>query len=257
MKPILKTKNLKVGIGNQIFLENLNLELFESELLWIIGRNGSGKTTLLRTLLNLANQQQSNAIFLENVAIEKLTASEIAKKISYVPQKYVGSFEITVSDFLENSRFVHETNSFGKSRETSLFVKNYLEFYGLTEFKNRKFSQVSGGERQKIMVLGALIQETPLVLLDEPLNSLDPNHQFELCELFKKLALENQKTLGIVIHDLTIPFKIGGSVLVFEGNGKYAFGKVKEVLTENYLTKIYGVNFQLLKAQNFQVPFFS
>ncbi|KAA3602898.1 MAG: ABC transporter ATP-binding protein [Calditrichaeota bacterium] len=255
METILKTQNLSVGIQNQVFLKNLNIEIPKGEILWIIGKNGSGKTSFLKTVLKFIPIIEGE-IFVNGNSVNEIDFESLSKLAAFVPQKYIGSFEITVMDFLLTSRLSLENKIWGVSKKTKEKIDGYLEWYGLQKFKNRKFSELSGGERQKILILGALVQETELILLDEPLNSLDPHHQFEICEIAIHLAKNEKKGLVIVTHDLTFPLKIGGKVLVFEGNEKFSFGEVNEILSEEFLTKVYGVKFNFLESQGNKIPVF-
>lgn len=255
MESILKTKNLSIGIQNQVFLKNLNIEIPKGEILWVIGKNGSGKTSFLKTILKFIPILEGE-IFVNGNSVNEIDFEALSKLASFVPQKYIGSFEITVLDFLFTSRLSYEKKIWGVSQKTKEKIEGYLEWYGLQKFKNRKFSELSGGERQKILILGALIQETELILLDEPLNSLDPHHQFEICEIAIHLAQNEKKGLVIVTHDLTFPLKIGGKILVFEGNQNYSFGEVEEILSEEFLTKVYGVKFKFLENEGNKIPTF-
>lgn len=255
METILKTLNLSVGIQNQVFLKALNIEIPKGEILWVIGKNGSGKTSFLKTILKFIPSLEGE-IFIKGISVNEIKFSCLSKLVSFVPQKYIGSFEITVIDFLLTSRLSYEKKIWGVSKETKEKIEGYLDWYGLDKFKNRKFSELSGGERQKFLILGALIQETELILLDEPLNSLDPHHQFEICEIAIHLAKNEGKGLVIVTHDLTFPLKIGGKILVFEGNENYSFGEINEILSEDFLTKVYGVKFKFLENKGNKIPIF-
>ncbi len=255
METILKTQNLSVGIKNQVFLKDLNIEIQKGEILWIIGKNGSGKTSFLKTVLKFIPSLKGD-IFVNGKSVNEIDFQSLSKLASFVPQKYIGSFEITVMDFLLTSRLSYENKIWGISKKTKEKIEGYLEWYGLQKFKNRKFSELSGGERQKILILGALIQETELILLDEPLNSLDPHHQFEISEIAIHLAQNEKKGLMIVTHDLTFPLKIGGKILVFEGNENYSFGEISEILSEEFLTKVYGVEFRFLENEGNKIPVF-
>ncbi|MFN0203264.1 MAG: ABC transporter ATP-binding protein [Bacteroidia bacterium] len=171
---------------------------FDMGLHYLVGLNGSGKSSLLKAILNLLPYQGEIQIATKD--IQQISRREMAKCIAFVPQQLTVNFPINVHDFLRTGRFPY-TDFWGNYRkEDELIVEKYIEKLALGDFLKRNLSEVSGGELQRIYLARALAQETSIILLDEPAQSLDPKSKEFLYEYLFSLAQTH--TILCTTHDL-------------------------------------------------------
>jgi len=184
-------------------LNDITFEVSEGDVLGVIGPNGSGKTTLLRCI-NLALRPKVGTVFIDGENILELDRKDIAKNIGVVPQNSTIHFPFTVFDIVLMGRTPH----LGRlDRETSKDIeiaKNAMKITNTQHLADRLIDEVSGGEKQRVIIARALTQEPKILLLDEPTLHLDINHQLEVLELVKKLARENKLIVVLVSHDLNL-----------------------------------------------------
>ena len=194
----IRVSGLTAHLGQQEILRALNLELGEG-IYYLAGLNGSGKTTLLRCLAGLL--PSSGQIFLGPDPIETLSRRDIARRLAYVPQHLSLPAYLRLYDFVLTGRFPY-LNWLGQYQPADhQRVERSLRAMGIYELRERAMRQVSGGERQKAIIARALVQETGLLLLDEPAQSLDPRNKRELYARLKAQAATGSCIL-CTTHDL-------------------------------------------------------
>lgn len=194
----IRVSGLTAHLGQQTILRDLSLELGVG-LHYLTGLNGSGKTTLLRCLAGLL--PSSGNIFLGSDAIETLSRRDIARRLAYVPQQLSLPAYLRLYDFVLTGRFPY-LNWLGQYQpEDHQRVEASLRALGIHDLRARSMQQVSGGERQKAIIARALVQDTGLLLLDEPAQSLDPRNKRELYARLKSHAKAGSCIL-CTTHDL-------------------------------------------------------
>ncbi len=240
---MIELENISFEIEEKTILDSINFSLPKGESLIVIGPNGAGKSTLLRIISGYYRNFKGK-VFVNGKDIKNYSPVEISRRISFIPQVYSIFFGIKVFDFLLTSRFPHKGFLKDFSNSDIERVKKISEEIGISEFLNRKMDTLSGGELQKVMIASALIQETEIVLFDEPVTFLDPSSQSEVYNLINKLK-KSGKTLIIVSHDLNVFSFLKGRVLGLK-DGRMVFymkdfrenGNLK-----NYLEDIFEVRF--------------
>lgn len=196
-------EKLKIGYGEQIVAENLNARFAEGELTCLLGPNGIGKSTLLRTMMALQKPLGGN-IFYKNKKISDMPQSEIAKLISIVLTEKPDVDNMTVEEIVGMGRNPY-TGFWGTlSADDKKIVAEVIETVGMSKYLKTPISQLSDGERQKIMTAKALAQSTPIMLLDEPTSFLDFQSKVEIMSLLRNLAHDMNKTIILSTHDLTL-----------------------------------------------------
>ncbi|MDO8635168.1 MAG: ABC transporter ATP-binding protein, partial [Dehalococcoidia bacterium] len=176
----LEIKGVQFSYKSTPVLKNISLNVAEGEVLSLVGPNGSGKTTLLKCM-NRILSPKSGAVFLEGKDISKLKARELARYSAYVPQSAPNSFPLTVFDTILLGRIRHLNFKISERDKETVF--GVLTLMGLEEMAFRTFNELSGGERQKVLVARALSQEPEVLLLDEPTSNLDLRHQLEVLSI--------------------------------------------------------------------------
>jgi len=189
---ILSIENLSFAYQQAEVLQNINLKVYEGEVVTIIGPNGGGKTTLLKLILGLLTPQTGS------IKIYGRTPRAASKYIGYVPQQidYDKKFPITVNDIVLSGR----VKSWGfYSSSDHRRVNEILAEFGLSDLKNEPFANLSGGQLQRALIARALVTETKILLLDEPTSNIDISAGSSLSTILKKLRAK--MTILLVTHD--------------------------------------------------------
>ena len=219
-------KNLTVAYGENIALENFNLDVEVGSLVALVGPNGAGKSTLIKTILKFLKQITGKI---------KING----KNLAYVPQRNSvdWDFPTTLFDVVEMGCYgrVGLFKRVNKKEKQKVFKA--IEQVGMLDFKDRQISELSGGQQQRAFIARALVQEADIYLMDEPFQGVDSTTEKSIVDILKKLKSEG-KTLLVVHHDLqTVPTYFES--VTFINKTVIASGKVKEVFTQENIDKTY------------------
>ncbi len=222
----IEIKNLTVAYGENIALENLNLDVETGSLMALVGPNGAGKSTLIKTILK----------FLKQITGEiKING----KTLAYVPQRNSvdWDFPTTLFDVVEMGCYGRVGLFKRVSKEEKQKVLKAIEQVGMLDFKDRQISELSGGQQQRAFIARALVQEADIYLMDEPFQGVDSTTEKSIVDILKKLKSEG-KTLIVVHHDLqTVPTYF--ETVTFINKSVIASGKIKEVFTQENIDMAY------------------
>ena len=222
----IEIKNLTVAYGENIALEDLNLNIEVGSLMALVGPNGAGKSTLIKTILK----------FLKQITGEiKINA----KTLAYVPQRNSvdWDFPTTLFDVVEMGCYGRVGLFKRVSKEEKHKVLKAIEQVGMLEFKDRQISELSGGQQQRAFIARALVQEADIYLMDEPFQGVDSTTEKSIVEILKQLKSEG-KTIIVVHHDLqTVPAYFESVALI--NKAVIVSGKVSEVFTQENIDVTY------------------
>ena len=222
----IEIRKLTVAYGENIALENLNLDVEAGSLMALVGPNGAGKSTLIKTILK----------FLKQITGEiKING----KTLAYVPQRNSvdWDFPTTLFDVVEMGCYGRVGLFKRVSKEEKQKVLKAIEQVGMLDFKDRQISELSGGQQQRAFIARALVQEADIYLMDEPFQGVDSTTEKSIVDILKKLKSEG-KTLIVVHHDLqTVPTYF--ETVTFINKSVIASGKVKEVFTQENIDMAY------------------
>ncbi len=222
----IEIRNLTVAYGENIALENLNLDVEAGSLMALVGPNGAGKSTLIKTILK----------FLKQITGEiKING----KTLAYVPQRNSvdWDFPTTLFDVVEMGCYGRVGLFKRVSKEEKQKVLKAIEQVGMLDFKDRQISELSGGQQQRAFIARALVQEADIYLMDEPFQGVDSTTEKSIVDILKKLKSEG-KTLIVVHHDLqTVPTYF--ETVTFINKNVIASGKIKEVFTQENIDMAY------------------
>lgn len=233
----LEVKNLKFNIDEKEILKNISFKVNEGSFIGIIGPNGSGKSTLLKNIYRLY-KPLSGEILLDNKNIKNMKNKECAKEIAVLSQESNTHFEFTVEQIVKMGRYPYKSMFEDYSKNDLQMVEEMLLKVGLNDYKDRSFTSLSGGEKQRTLIARALVQNTDFLILDEPTNHLDIGYQIQLMDLVKSL---NITTLS-AIHDMNIAAMYCDYLVVMKDGNIKDFGKVEEIITSKMLKEVFGVN---------------
>ncbi len=221
-------------------LEDVSLEVVGGEILGIVGPNGSGKSTLLKCI-NQALRPQAGTVLLDGSDLSALTRREIAQLVGVVPQDAGVGFPFTVLDLVLMGRTPHLGPLDMEGPEDLGAAERAMRATGVDHLADRLVNEVSGGERQRVIIARTLCQQTQVLLLDEPTLHLDINHQLEVLELIQGLAAERDLVVVMATHDLGMASRYCDRLLLLDDGRVEATGIPTEVLSPENLRRVYGI----------------
>jgi iron complex transport system ATP-binding protein len=226
--------------GGPLVLDRVSLTAARGSIVGLLGPNGSGKTTLLRVLAGIV-APRSGRVELDGVAIDRLSRRELARRIAVVPQETHAAFDFTALEIVLMGRYPH-LGPFALEGPGDLGIaRDALSATGTLAFAERRFGTLSGGEKQRVVIAGALAQAPDLLLLDEPTASLDLGYQFEIATLLRRLNTERNTTLVLCTHDLNLAAAVCDRVVLLKSGRVVADGLTPETVTAANIREVYGV----------------
>ncbi len=232
---MLEVRGVSVSYGSREALKDVSFEVRENEVLGVIGPNGAGKTTLLKCIDGIIKPKKGK------ILVDGEENREIAKRISYVPQISESVPSVLVFDAVLMGRkpYMSWRPSYNDIERTW----EVIDMLGIDAM--RRLAELSGGERQKVIIARALAQEPEILLLDEPTSNLDIKHQVEIMDLLKK---QERKTI-IAMHDLNMAVRYCDRLLMLNKGRVYSCGG-KEILSEESIREVYGINAKIKKDED-------
>lgn len=234
---MIRTEGLTKTYGPTTVLDTVDCELVEGRLTAIVGSNGAGKSTLLSIVSRLI-PADAGTVTIDELDLATTKGEEVAKRLAVLRQDTHMTSRLTVRELVEFGRFPHSGGLL--SRDDHQIVSDALEFFELCDLQHRFLDQLSGGQRQRAFVAMALAQDTPYVLLDEPLNNLDMRHAVRMMRHLRRLVEELDKSIVIVIHDLNFASAHADRIIALKDGCIVAEGTPSEVVTPEVLETIYG-----------------
>jgi zinc/manganese transport system ATP-binding protein len=240
--PVIELEQVTIALGGRSILREVSLSIGNGEFIGVLGPNGAGKTTLMRAILGLVKPSSGHITVLGDPAIRGNPA------IGYMPQLRSLAAHLTLRgwDFVASGADGHRWGLPLLSAERRQAVSEAIELVGATHLAQRPLSDLSGGERQRLMLAQALLGRPKLLLLDEPLISLDPHHQRVVVELVHEV----QQRLGIAVlfsaHELN-PLLGAMDRVLYLGNGHAALGTVDQVINGPVLSRLYGSSIDVVR----------
>lgn len=232
---VLNIENLLFGHKFPLVSEPVNITAFAGNLICFVGRNGTGKTTMLNTLIGIRKAISGN-IIIKGIPIGKMAARERARLVSFVPSKIEAVLNMRIRDLIAIGRTPY-TNIFDHhSADDKSIIDDFAEKFGLSPIKDSLIAEVSDGERQKAMICRALVQQTPLILLDEPTAFLDYFAKRKLLLDLKKIAEEENRCIIFSCHDLEVAMKYCTHVWLLD-EGKLSSMTADEFSRCDYFSK--------------------
>ncbi len=236
--PAIEARGLSVIRGDRTLLDVVDLEVQAGAFLGIRGPNGSGKTTLLRCLAG-ALEPSTGEVRLAARPIGSYERPALARTIGVVPQTFTLDFKFTVEEVVALGRYPHR-GSWGRTDTMSdEAVERAMADLSIEHLAARPVTELSGGERQRVLIAQTLAQETPILLLDEPLNSLDLNHQLEVMQVLSRLNAEG-RTVVVVVHDINMAAQYCADLVLLSGGRVAAQGSPGTLLTPEVLLDVFS-----------------
>ena len=252
--PVLRLRSVTVRFGERTALQDVDLEVPRGEFLALAGPNGSGKTTLLRAALGFLTPQ-AGALELFGDDVLSLSVAERARRVAWVPQEESPRDDVPLFDYVLYGRYAHLGRLQGETSGDREAAARALQSVGLEDRARDGILSVSGGERQRAILARALVQEAPLILLDEPTSHLDIAHQIDLLTRVRDLARERGVTVVAALHDLNLAARYSDRIVVLSRGRRVADGPPSTVLSEELLARVWGVVADLRRDPRTGAPY--
>ena len=234
------TDQLTVGYGGKPLIREINIQLKKGEILTLIGPNGAGKSTILKSITRqLATI--SGTVYLDKQLMSQMSNKEVSQKLAVVLTERMRPELMTCEDIVATGRYPY-TGTLGiLSAEDKVKVKEAMETVHAWDLKDRDFTAISDGQRQRILLARAICQEPEIIVLDEPTSFLDIRHKLELLTILKQMVLDNQLTVIMSLHELDLAQKVSDKVICVHGEHIEKYGAPEEIFTSDYIRNLYGI----------------
>lgn len=242
---IVSAENIHLSYGTARILNDVSIRADNKEFVGLIGPNGSGKSTLLKCIYRVL-KQDNGCVMLDDKELSSMSYKESARKMAVVAQHNYYNFDFSVREVALMGRSPHKKALERDNAKDYAIVSDALKTVGMSDFAERSFSTLSGGEQQRVILARALTQQTPCLILDEPTNHLDITHQLQLLKIVKQLDC----TVISAIHDLNIAAMFCDRIYVLKKGHIVANGTPEEVFTKELIKDIYQVDIEIVRDSN-------
>jgi iron complex transport system ATP-binding protein len=237
----LRLDGITLSYGSRMVLKDINLEVQPGEIAGVIGPNGSGKSTLIRSIAKTI-APVSGRIFIDGYTIDRMSSSELARIVAVMSQNTKLPDLFTAFELVLMGRTPHLGLFRYESKNDMDIVKKAMDDTNTAHLAFRHVNELSGGEKQRILLARALAQEPSILLLDEPTANLDINNQVETLDLIRRLCRDQKLIVLIALHDLNLAAQYCDRLAILYGGAIYKQGTPEEVVNADIIKTVYGAD---------------
>lgn len=241
---MLEVLNLRCGYGRRTVLDGVSFSLTGGELLCLLGPNGVGKTTLFKTLLGL-QAAQGGEVRLDGEPIGAWPRRRLARWIGYVPQAHAAPFPFLVRDVVAMGRTAHLGFCASPRAEDRAVADAALDSMGIATLGEARYTEISGGERQLVLIARALAQQPRILVMDEPTSNLDYGNQLRVLGHVRRIVAERAMGVILTTHHPDHALLHATRVLALDRDKRWSVGSPRTVIDEDYLRRAYGVEAEI------------
>ena len=242
---MIQVKNISYHYkGGPELLKNVSFDMEEGSVLAILGNNGVGKSTLLKCFNHILTPD-AGQVLLEGENLLAMSSREVAKRVAFVSQS-VPDTQMTVHDVVMLGRRPYM--KWGFTEDDHVIVHNAMDRLGVGMMRGRFLNQLSGGEKQKVMLARAMAQQPKLMLLDEPTSALDIQNQYQVLRIVRDICRTDGLAAVVVIHDLNLALRFCDRFLLLKDGQVYRHGD-RSILDSEALKEVYGVNAKIVEIE--------
>jgi len=238
---LFEIKDVSFSYGNLPVLSHLSLEIRAGSFCGILGPNGSGKTTLL-DLVGRTNLPRSGSIRYRGKNIDDYAKRELAREIALVPQDFYINFPFTVREVTLMGRHPYIPRFGSATIADQEIVDRAIQLMELEQFRDKYVTELSGGEKQRVVFARAFAQDTPVLILDEGTSSLDIHHTLKLLDLVRQKVRLKNKTVIAAMHDLNLAAAFCDQIVFIKAGEIVAKGRTDDVLNAENIRQVFGVD---------------
>ncbi len=242
---MIQIENITKKYGGKIAVNDISLDLPKGKVISMIGPNGSGKSTLLGVMSRTLTSDRGE-VRINGMNLNDWKNDDLAKHLAIMKQSEHISVRITVYDLVCFGRFPYSKGRL--SKEDKSIIEEAIEYMDLEEIRESYIDELSGGQRQRAYIASIYAQDTEYILLDEPLNNLDIKYASNMLKLLRQLAVDKEKTIIIVIHDINFASAFSDHIVLIKDGVVASSGSVDEIMQPDILESIYGMPFEILNV---------
>ena len=234
------SEQMTVGYDGKPLIRDIEIRLNRGEILTLIGPNGAGKSTILKSLTRQL-KLVGGTVYLDQKLMSQMSGKEVAQKLAVVTTERIRPELMTCEDIVATGRYPY-TGTLGILSEGDWEkVHKAMDMVHALDLKDRDFTAISDGQRQRILLARAICQEPEVIVLDEPTSFLDIRHKLELLSILKKMVLEHHTAVLMSLHELDLAQKISDYVICVHGDRIEKYGTPEEIFTSEYIHHLYGI----------------
>jgi len=235
-----ETNNLAVGYNGKALISEINISMKKGEIMTLIGPNGAGKSTILKTLTRHL-EREAGVVAIEQQNIRKWSNKELAKRMSLVLTERIEPELMTCEQVVAMGRYPYTSHFGGLTPEDKQVVTESLRMVRAQELADRPFTDISDGQRQRIMLARAICQQPEIIVLDEPTSYLDIRHKIELLDILSRMATEKNVAVLMSLHEIDLAAKISDKIICVKGDRIELFGTPEEVFSDERVEALYDL----------------
>ncbi|MBQ7521892.1 MAG: ABC transporter ATP-binding protein [Clostridia bacterium] len=237
---LLQTDNLTVGYDGQAVIQDICLNVNKGEIVTLIGANGSGKSTILKTIAGYLEKICGSIFFMEK-ELAYFSRKEKAERFSVMLTEKIRTELMSCREVVETGRYPY-TDYFGRLSQTDRqAVDEAIQLVDIESFADKDFSQISDGQRQRVLLAKAICQQPDILILDEPTSYLDIHHKIRFLEVIQKLAVEKQMAVLISMHELDFAEKISDYTIAVKDGKVVHYGKPQDIFTDENIRILFDI----------------
>ncbi|MHC1771786.1 MAG: ABC transporter ATP-binding protein [Flexilinea sp.] len=246
---MLSIKNVSIRYGSNPVIDDVSLDIHSGKIIALLGPNGSGKTTLIRGITGTIPLTNGRIEFLKR-DLSTLNETERAKLISVVPQtsQLPAGFKVFETVALGRTPYIDWMGRLSKS--DIRIIENAIRETSIEALRETAIQALSGGEQQRVILARALAQDAPVMILDEPTSHLDLTYQVGLLSIVRRLCLEKEIAVLIVLHDLNLAVRFADEVAILDHGKIKSYGTPEEVMTEETLSSVFRLPMRIIQPEN-------
>ena len=241
---LMKLENISFAYETLPVLKDISLSTREQDFIGLIGPNGSGKSTLLK-IMGAILKPDSGSIQFKESSLPKINKKLFAQSVSWIPQDHPMVFPFKVAEIVLMGRHPYLSPLSFESEEDFEISQRAMETTMTSQFADRYFNEISGGEKQRVMIASALAQDPEMMLLDEPTAALDLKYQIQILSILKNLNARHKMTLVMAMHDLNLASSFCNRLILLDEGQIVRDGTPEQVLKKDILEQVYGIEVDL------------
>ena len=241
----VSVEQLKYAVDSNQILKGVSLEIPQGKMIGVIGPNGSGKTTTLKHIYRAINPKRG-VVFIDGKDIHDFSYRESAKEMTVMKQEHNTDFSYNIYEMVMMGRTPYRKMFEADTKEDREVVLKALQYVGMEKYVNRSYTELSGGEKQRVMIARSLAQGTEIFILDEPTNHLDVHYQWALMHMIHNL----NKTVIAVFHELNLAANYCDELYVINDGKIVDHGVPADILTSQMLAEVFKIEAEVMRSKD-------